>query len=187
MQSELAALYLLAENESAYRDLCAGMIRKQELIGNEVAAQLAARACALRPGAVSDLEAPIRFAESAVALAPHAWHHYALGAAQYRAGQHAAAIQTLEKSLEIHPAWIGRGQTFLYLAMACHALDRDSAAHDWLAKADESMQELEHLRDTWRFGFANSDYTIDWLSVLVLLPEAKAMLALSEKSAPSTH
>jgi serine/threonine protein kinase/tetratricopeptide (TPR) repeat protein len=176
IQIELAALYLLAGNEAAYRKLCADMLGEQRT--SEVIAQVTARACALHPGAVNDLEAPVRFGELSVATSPEvAWHQYALGAAQYRAGQHVAAIRSLEKSLEIHPAWLGRSQNFLFLAMACHALDRDAEARDWLAKVDGAMKELEPLQETRGFGIANSEYLMDWLSVLVLRPEAEALLA----------
>jgi eukaryotic-like serine/threonine-protein kinase len=183
MQLELAALYLLTGNEAAYRDLCAEMIGEQGS-GSPVIAQVTARACSLLPGAVSDLDEVVRIGASAVASDPAAWHHHALGAAQYRAGQHAAAIQSVEKSLEIHPAWMGRAQNHLYLAMACHALNRDDEARDWLAKAEDSKQRLEWKRG---FGIAHSEYMSDYLSVQVLLPEAKALLAGTEKPDASSE
>ena len=176
LQGELAALHLLVGDEAAYRDLCAEMIG-EEGIPSQIRSQVTARACSLRPGAVTDVDAPVRFGALAVASSEVAWHLHALGAAQHRAGQHAAAIQSLEKSLEIHPAWIGRAQNHLYLAMACHALDRDGEAREWLAKADQSKQELQRLQEKRRFGIANSEYMGDWLSVLVLQPEAEELLA----------
>jgi serine/threonine protein kinase len=186
LQLELAALYLLAGNEVAYRDLCSDMINEQA-ITNATIAQVIARACSLRGGAVSDADATIGVGTSAVAAsAPSAWEYFALGAAQHRAGQHANAIETLQKSLEANPEWIGRGQNFLYLAMACHDLNRDAEARDWLAKAEVSMQELQRLKEKWG-GFANCGYMSDWLSALVLLPEAKAMLAGSENGATALH
>jgi serine/threonine protein kinase len=181
MQLELAALYLLAGNEASYRNLCAEMMGDRGT-STQVIPQVTARACSLHAGAVSDLDALIRLGELSVAEpSPPAWHYHALGAAQYRAGQHSAAIRSLEESLETHPAWIGRAQNHLYLAMVCHALNRDREAYDWLAKAEDSKQELVRLQQKPRFGIATSDYVCDWLNVLVLTPEAEALLVKQEK------
>jgi tetratricopeptide (TPR) repeat protein len=105
---------------------------------------------------------------------------YALGIAQYRAGKFSDAIQSLNRSLDAHPAWLGRGQNYLTLAMANHQLGKFDEARDWLIKAKSARNELERIFSSKRFGFADSDYLSDWLTMLVLQPQAEALVNPTE-------
>jgi tetratricopeptide (TPR) repeat protein len=174
---DLAAVRLLAGDATGYRDLCATILRTVDNLSDPHAIHLVSRACSLRTEPVSDVTIPVRLAERAVALGPeNAWLLYALGAAHYRAAQYDDAIARLEESLRVHPAWLGRGQNYVVLAMACHHLGRSDEARDWLANAQASLRELESALAIRAHGFADSDYMSDWLTLLVLLPEAEACL-----------
>ena len=62
------------------------------------------------------------------------WSLGTLGAAQYRAGQHAAAEWTLRYCLQRH-AQGGDSWAQFFLAMVCHQLKKPDEAKQWLAKA----------------------------------------------------
>jgi tetratricopeptide (TPR) repeat protein len=179
---ELGALRLLTGNQAGYRELCAAIVSQPLEASNPMTATGMARACVLTPDAVSDWSFPLQLANNAVHQKPRvAWYLYALGIAQHRAGQHEEAIQTLNKSLDVHPVWAGRGQNQAGLAMACHALGRAGEAHDWLSKAQASLKDMDAAIDGNRFGYAASDYLSDWLTLNVLLREAEKLLADDQK------
>jgi tetratricopeptide (TPR) repeat protein len=177
----LAALRMLAVDESGLPDLWEIVVSEHDEVNDPVTAQMFSRACTLMTGAVTDWSIPVRLAEPAVAKEPRvAWHLFALGAAQYRAGQTEAAIETLRKSLEVHPTWVGRGQNYVVLALACQHLGRHDEAADWLAQAKTWLDETNRLFAKNQFGYAASDYMSDWLGALVLLREAEKLLAESQ-------
>jgi len=180
MRLELAALLLLAGDEAGYRRLCETILSEPLPTSSPTTANCLSRACVLRPDAVKDWAIPLRLASDAVSKRL-AWHLYGLGIAQYRAGQHQEAVQTLNVSLEVHSAWIGRGQTYVVLAMACQALDREEEAHDWLSKARASLSDMNAAIARNRFGYAGADYLGDWLTLNVLLREAEKLLADDQK------
>jgi len=178
LQIELGALQLLAGDQAGYRDLCAAIVKDPLESSNPMTAAGMTRACVLTPDAVSDWSFPLQLASNAVHQKPRvAWYLYALGIAQHRAGQQEKAIQTLNKSLEVHSAWIGRGQNYAVLAMACSELGRADESRNWLSKAQASLKDMDAAIDSNRFGYAASDYLGDWLTLNVLLREAEKLLA----------
>jgi serine/threonine protein kinase/Tfp pilus assembly protein PilF len=174
---DLAALRLLTGDEAAYRDLCAEAMNGYGEVDDAFSAHLLSRICTLAPGAVADGSVPVRLARPAVANGPDvAWHLYALGAAEFRAGQTADAVQHLQKSLEVHPTWVGRGQNYAMLALACHRLGRLDEARQWLSRTRKWLEDTNQIMSNSRFGYAASDYMSDWLGAQVLLREAEAVL-----------
>jgi tetratricopeptide (TPR) repeat protein len=175
---DLAALHVLAGNQPSSGELWELVNRAHEQINDFVAAQLFSRACILVPDAMNDWSIPLRLAEPAVAKQPRvAWHLFTLGAAQYRAGKTEDAVESLKKSLESHPAWVGRGQNHAVLAMACQRLGRRDEARDWLARGQAWLEETNGAIAKLRFGYATSDYLTDWLGGQVLLREAEKLVS----------
>ncbi len=176
----LAAVRLLAGDESGYRQLCRELVAQADEFDQPHLANVASRTCTLLPDAVEDPAFPVRLAERAVAGDPKvAWFLFGLGLAHYRAGDEEQAIQRAEESLRAHPAWAGRGQNYVLLALACQRLGRSDEARDWLAKAQTSFDELSQSVGGAKHGFAASSYLGDWLALLMLLPEAEAMVSNS--------
>ena len=180
---ELGALRLLMGDQAGYRELCAALVKDPLESSNPMTASGMARTCVLTPDAVGDWSFPLQLANNAVRKQPRvAWYLYSLGIAQHRAGQHENAIQTLNKSLEVHSAWIGRGQSYAVLAMVCSELGRADEARNWLSKAQASQKDMDATIARNRFGYAGSDYLGDWLMLNVLLREAEKLLADYQKS-----
>lgn len=176
--AELAAFHQLADEQSAYRELCEMIVKRYGRTEDSFTAYLAARACLLAPDAVPDWTIPLRWASQAVASYPREpYSHFVLGAVQYRAGQDAEALNQLSESIRVHPAWIGRGQSHIFLALACHRLGRAKEAHNWLAKSQTWLNEANQTLAAEPFGFPTSVNPGDWLSVEVLLREAAPLVA----------
>lgn len=96
--------------------------------------------CCLAPNAVSDLKRCVQLAKTAVATEPSeaAWQN-TVGATLYRTGDFKAALEQLNKSVEVH----GDGGSWadcLFLAMTHHRLDRSDEARGWLEKAIERIE-----------------------------------------------
>ena len=182
ISSELAALLLLDQQTDRYHEVAASISRQQfpiddDTIHQTVANQVAARLCSLLPNAVDRPEKVTQFAQTAVAFNPDfAWHQFALGLAEFRAGQNEAAVKSLTASLELNPEWIGRGQNYIVLAMTCQRLGQVDQAKDWLQQSRTWMAEIEERRKGNKYGFATSDYLVDWLSGKVLLAEAERLI-----------
>ncbi len=116
----------------------------------DTAANCNAIACLLvisREPAPRDSAKAVELATKAVELAPGEWSYWnTLGAAQYRAGDWQAAIDSLEKSSEIRGGFtIG----WFFLAMAHHQLGHQEEARRWydtgLKWMDENRSEDEEL------------------------------------------
>ncbi len=177
IKQSLAALYLLAGDEVAYRELCESMVDSSESLNIPIVANVFSRSCSLRLDSIADRSVPLRLAEHALASSPKtSWYLFGVGAAHYRAGQHAEAIARLEESLREQPTWSGRGQNYVVLALACHQLGRHDEARDWLTKSKASLDELEQTIGRGRYSLVTSNYFTDWLTILVLLPEAEKLL-----------
>jgi tetratricopeptide (TPR) repeat protein len=157
--------------------LCASILTEYRDVDDPFCAHVFSRTCSLAPTAVQDWSVPIRLAKPALAKGPDvAWHLFALAAAEFRAGQPAEAVAQLEKSLAVHPSWIGRGQSYAMLALANRQLGREDDARQWLARTRMWLEEINQIKAKNRFGYAASDYLIDWLSAQVLLAEAEAVM-----------
>lgn len=175
---ELAPLRLLAGDEAGYRKLCRTIIEEPIESDDVFQANCLSRAYTLTPDAVTDWSIPLKAARQAVTKQPRiAWYLYSLGIAQHRAGQDEEAIQTLKKSLEVHPAWVGRGQNYIGLALACHRLGRQEEARQWLDQTRSWLNETNRSISTLKFGYAASDYLSDWLCAQVLLAEAEKLVS----------
>jgi tetratricopeptide (TPR) repeat protein len=110
-----------------------------------------------------------------------AWYLCALGIAQHRAGKHEEAIQSLKRSIAVKEPWVGRGQNYATLALACHSLDRDAEARQWLSQTHTWLKDTNYNAAEWTFGYAASDFLGDWLCAQVLLREAEKLLADNPK------
>ena len=175
---ELAALKLLSGDELGYRDLCKSLMKTQVLAGEHFVANHLSRASTLLPDTMTDWSIPLKLAGQSVAEQPRiAWYLFSLGIAQHRAGQDEQAIETLKKSLEVGPNWVGRGQNYAVLALACHRLGRDTEAGDWHRQTQSWLNETNRVMAEFKFGVAGSVYLSDWLCAQVLLTEAEKLLS----------
>jgi serine/threonine protein kinase/tetratricopeptide (TPR) repeat protein len=175
----LAPLRLLGGDEKGYRELCDSILRNAAGIDDPHAAHGLSRACTLRASSVADASVSLGLSQQAVAASPKiAWYVYGLGAAHFRAGQYEQAIARCEESMKTQPRWLGRGQNFVILAMACQRLGRPQEAQEWLAKARPTLGELEEFiaRSRPKYRFAGSPYISDWLDLKVLLAEAEELI-----------
>jgi tetratricopeptide (TPR) repeat protein len=178
VMNELASLRLLTADRAGYLELCTVVAREHQKTEDAVTLSLACRTLALGPGGASESQSSaIRFGELAVAKYPDfAWNRYALALANCRAGRDADAIKGLEESLRMHPAWVGRGQNFALLAIACAHLNRNTEARDWLGRAQTLVKETDATYSKYVFGYASTEYLGDWLSLQVLLREAESIV-----------
>jgi WD40 repeat protein/class 3 adenylate cyclase len=97
--------------------------------------------CVLAPDAVSDVEAPIRLALTALAGCAEGARSEVLntlGAALYRAGRYEAAIRRLNESIRIRGGASVPKQS-LFLAMAHHRLGHRSEARRWLDRLENDQ------------------------------------------------
>jgi tetratricopeptide (TPR) repeat protein len=177
-QHEMGALLLLVGDETAYQELASSIVTVPVREEEPIVLSCLSRTCTMTPSALTDFEAPLMWARRAVEKQPRvAWHLYALGIAEHRADQHEEAIQSLQRSLSVNKDWVGRGQNYATLALACHSLGRDSEARQWLSQTRSWLNEVNRTAATWKFGFASTDYLSDWLCGQVLLSEAEKLLA----------
>jgi len=96
---------------------------------------------ATRPdGRFRDPKRAVQLAKKAASLWPdHASCWHTLGVAQYRAREWNAAIEALEKSMELSSG--GDGFEWFFLAMAHWQLDHKEEARRWYYKAVEWMEK----------------------------------------------
>jgi tetratricopeptide (TPR) repeat protein len=105
-------------------------------------------AAVLAPDAVKDPHRPVKLAELAVRSDPReSWYLSTHGAALYRAGRFAEAVQRLqEASIEwdkaaTKPMQYSPAYTWFFLAMAHQRLGRLEEARRWLEKAVTRMEQ----------------------------------------------
>jgi tetratricopeptide (TPR) repeat protein len=143
----LALARLGAGDSAGYRRACAEMARRFGATEDPDGTFWLAWAGALAPDALADSSVLVRSAEGA--LAPGAKDFdglNTLGAALYRAGRFKEALQRLD---EAHAAYNPGARlrqplvyTWLFQAMAHHALGHDKEAGEWLQKAVGWMDEI---------------------------------------------
>jgi tetratricopeptide (TPR) repeat protein len=176
-QHELGSLLVLAGDETGYQELCRSLLDAQ-LPEDEIVFSCISRTCTMTPDAVADVARPLQWAHYAIAKRPRvAWYWFALGLAQHRACQHAEAVQSLKRSLAVNKKWVGRGQNYATLALACHSLGQDQEARRWLNHTKLWLNETNRAVAGWKFGMAASDFLSDWLCAQVLLREAEKQMA----------
>jgi tetratricopeptide (TPR) repeat protein len=180
---ELGAMLLLAGDEVGYQELCRTVLATPAPLDDAFVCFCVSRTCTMTADAVTDFSIPLQTAQYAVEKQPRiAWYLYALGIAQHRAGKHEEAIQSLKRSLAVNENWVGRGQNYATLALACHSLNRDEEARQWLSQTRSWLNETNRSAASWTFGYAATSYLNDWLTALVLLREAEKLLAANEGS-----
>jgi tetratricopeptide (TPR) repeat protein len=182
---ELAALRLLTGDDAGYRSLCDALLPGYAKIEDPVSASLASRTLSLSPIPSSEASvASIALADLAVTRSPVAWNHFSRGLAYCRAGRFEETITQLEESLRVHPAWIGRGQDYALLAIACEKLQRHEQAQDWLRKAHTLTDETDARYSKTLYGYASTEYLGDWLTLQVLMREADSLVKTDAAAAP---
>jgi hypothetical protein len=137
---------------AGYRALCSEMVRRFELERTKArkpweAAQITLL-CTAAPGAVGDPKPPLELGRR-IASADDQEPYFLLarGAAEFRAGQHQAAIETLTGSVARFEDAPGRAQANLFLAMAHHRLGHAEPARRALAEADRALAEVPDQPD----------------------------------------
>ena len=106
-----------------------------------------ARALAIAPRSSGDAEEAFRLAGRAIELAPdEPGFLKTLGLAQYRTGQYANAIATLEPSIAAS-RWNADAFDLLFLAMAHHRQGRRERAIDYLERGTRWIAEQRALSD----------------------------------------
>jgi len=175
---ELGAVLLLAGDETGYRELCQAMLETSAPLDDAFVCGLLSRTCTMTADAVRDFSIPLRTAQYAVEKQPGTpWYLYALGIAQHRVKKHDDAIRSLKRSIAVNETWVGRGQNYATLALACHSLGRDEEARQWLSQTHSWLKDTNYRAATWTFGYAATDYLGDWLCAQVLMREAEKQLS----------
>jgi tetratricopeptide (TPR) repeat protein len=148
----LRALLLLARGDTqGYHKACATLLESSAPKPMPEADNWVAWTCALLPDAVKELDRPVKLAEGALRSDPkNATYSQTLGAALYRSGRFAEAVQRLEQG---NKAWEQAPNNltsycpaygYCFLAMAHLRLDQAREAHEWLDKALRTEHELQN-------------------------------------------
>jgi WD40 repeat protein len=163
---------------AGHRRCCVALLERFAGTADASIAHRVALACLVRPGVVSDLKLLRQLAERGVAGAPRdAWHLLTLGAAHYRAGRQAEAINRLREALEAARADPDRFRyasvlSRLFLAMTYHAAGQAERARQWLDQAvyvidfDFPQAGRVPLGDHWQ----------EWITCQVIRREAEALI-----------
>src|SRR5262249_39159425 len=102
----LALLSVYLGDREGYHQVCRRMYARLGGTANRGFACELIRARVLAPAPGSDPAALVELGELVAASDPKLWyHHYLLGIARYRAGQHAGAIRHLRESIALFPAY----------------------------------------------------------------------------------
>ena len=173
---EHAALRLHLAGVDEYRRMCSELVKRFGATKVTGLASVLAWTCALGPKAVPDLTRCIALAEMAVAAQPESHiHRYALGAVLYRHADFVAAVEHLNKSIELHGEG-GSAEAWLFLAMSHHRLKRPEEARRWLEKATQWIDEHMGYDDLK----AASETLLQWgtrLRLTLLQEEAQRLLS----------
>jgi serine/threonine protein kinase/WD40 repeat protein len=172
-----ACLCLQRGDVAGHRRCCAALLERFAGTADASIAHRVALDCLLQPGAVSNLKLPAQLAERGVAAAPgDPWHLLTLGAAHYRAGRRAEAIDRLRGALNAaraNPDYRYAGVlSRLFLAMAYHSAGQAERAVDWLDQAvqvidlDLPRAGRDPLGDSWQ----------GWIMCQVIRREAETMI-----------
>jgi tetratricopeptide (TPR) repeat protein len=179
---ELASYHVQAGNRSAYRSVCAQMLKRFERTENPIVAHRVALSCVLIARAVQNEKLVMKLAEQSARGAPDkVWCPITLGAALYRAGQFKSAMGHLERTLKRWPedpyAAEGPGGapllSWLILAMAHHNLGHTENARRWLDKAVQRMDKEEAAKKP---GALRQESHV-WAMCLVLRREAQELVS----------
>jgi WD40 repeat protein/Tfp pilus assembly protein PilF len=147
----LALTRLGARDLAGYRSACAALLEhfgQLEHLGEADLPDMARWALVLAPGAVNDLGRPVQMAEPALRSDPKTgWDSTILGAALYRAGRFAEAVQRLTEASAAcdqaasKPIVYSPAYTWFFLAMAHQRLGHAEEARRWLDKGIKGMEQ----------------------------------------------
>ncbi len=184
---QYAVLQLQLGDVEGYRKLCD---RMRERFGSSKTMEdiaLLAHTGVLAPGAFGDMSLVRQLAEQRLTLTPlpsvhHFWSIHVLGLAYYRAGQHAEAVDLLEKGLKDQADWDYNVLNWLVLALAEQRLCHADMAKEYLDKADNWIdQKIKAAPNaSGRFALPNWAWR-DWLLVQLLRREAGSLIEGQEK------
>jgi serine/threonine protein kinase len=158
-------------------------------------ADQSAKACCLRPSTDSVLLAKaLHLAQRAVELGENdeenkwrtPWHQLALGLAEYRSGQYAAAERTLTNTEQVsgeHHDVLGTAQ--LFRAMSLFRQNRPEEARKIFRQAEKETPPLpaDERKPIIDGRLATRDMFIWWLAY----KEAKSVLNITESAVPTTQ
>ena len=168
-----AIAQLAAGNGDGYRQLCASIVERFAATEDPLTAHDVVFCCVLSPAAISDSSQLIPLAHVAARL--HHGNSRVVGAACYRAGEFAQAVEELEKSTRL---WVPRAWEWCFLAMAHHQLGHAeqaqiclSLAGAWIDGANQDVPEdAQPRRQNW-LGFTER------FEFPLLYAEATALIA----------
>src|SRR5262249_52219659 len=136
----LALAQLTVGDRTAYRGTCAELLQRFGQTRKPDVAATVLSVCLAAPNAIDDMEQLIALGE--VAASDKAQARF-LGAALYRAGRHADAVQRLQEAGQLVAP---RAADLLFLAMAHHQLGHRDTARGYF---DEAVRQLEKARYVW--------------------------------------
>jgi WD40 repeat protein/Flp pilus assembly protein TadD len=133
---------------AGYRSACAAMLEQFGKTEKPEEGHWVAWAAVLAPDAVKDPHRPVKLAELAVRSDPReSWYLSTHGAALYRAGRFAEAVQRLQEAstqwdkAATKPTQSSPAYTWFFLAMAHQRLGHIEEARRWLEKAVTWMEQ----------------------------------------------
>jgi Flp pilus assembly protein TadD len=140
-------VHLGAGDLAGYRRTCAEMLQHFGPTEDSEVARWVAWTIILAPDAVQPGEQPVRLAELALQGGPNSDHAITLGAALYRAGRFAEAINRLERAAvppgkdATKPATYSPAYAWFFLAMAHQRLGHAEEGRRWLGKAIKHVEQ----------------------------------------------
>jgi tetratricopeptide (TPR) repeat protein len=150
----LALLSVHLGDQEGYHQVCRRMHARLGGTPNRAFACELIRSGVLAPDPGVDCAGLVELAELVAVNDPQLWyHHYLLGIAQYRAGQHEHAIRHLRDSIALFPAYPDLPNPIL--AMAHHRLGQT-------AQAREALEAAARTLDRWTRERYEKQ-AVDWL------------------------
>jgi tetratricopeptide (TPR) repeat protein len=172
-----SVLRLQLGDAPGYREVCHDMLTRFGQAKDPVIVERTARTCLLRPAAIDDLKPVFALAEQLVSGTKNHWARrwflLTRGAAEYRAGNYAGAIDWLEKSMDAkEPAPQRDAFAALFLAMALHHQGQTGEARRRLNQAGRWLEERTRSLEPGDLGEEWSD----WTRIEIVRREAEALL-----------
>lgn len=189
----LAALRLRAGDMAGYRQVANDMLARFSQTDDPWAAERSAKVCLLAPNAVSDVSVPLELAERAITMLNEQptlkrndklllkWARITKGTAEYRNGQFADAVKSLDRNWKPDHQDTGLWKEFAslektmassFLAMAHHQLDQTTQSRRSLAEAKLAIQAKSSMTSGGDLGVLWAD----WMMCEIVANEAEAVL-----------
>jgi len=172
-----SVLRLQLGDVQGYRKVCQDMLTRFGQTKELTIAERTARSCLLAPAALDDLKPVFQLAEQLVTGTEKHWGHrwflLPLGAADYRAGKYASAIDWLRKSLDAsQPVPQRDAFATLFLAMAQYRVGQTTEARRLLKQAGQWMEERARSLEPGDLGVEWSD----WMRIQIVHREAEQLI-----------